>query len=1797
MPQLQYADPWAAQQAYLQEQAAAAQRAAQAAAAALPAPGAPVDPAVAPPATQAPVAAPSPTQGFEDYLARQTGIGAVKTLDAWKQAPASVRRVLLTGAVNDYAVTNKLAPGDVPAAQRSAFAKYDAMVAKGGAYGSDSPTLNAAYDVGASLVGGAVGAVKSMADLAGNDNAVSAFLGEVGKALEGSKTAESARKSAWAQARVEEALGNGHTTEAIKEWFDGALARPGETLANLAGSFVTAGLGKAAQAVGVVKTAVGATRVTAGLAGVQGAGAARQQIYDQTQRDALSGGATPSEAAAVAERAARLGNASVALAVNAAIGVVAGGTGADRLLMGGARMGGVKGFSRAVGIEGSTEGGQSFSQTVTGNLASQGAGVRTAPVLDGRVALDTVTGAAMGVVGGAGAQGVARVAYGAVQPATAPGGAAGATGAGGDTPAPTNPTPEAQAAAAHAAGVAPAPAAAAAAIPPGGPTRVETTPVPGEMDTWEELTPFAKVMTPNQEAAVRGFLDRQGFVSAPQMEELGITLTPSERVISLPDPAEVAAPILDIDLAAEAAQAALLSEGTRTRLREGGPPATAASLMADIEADARANTVEKGLAKWLGTRLEGVTVQAYQGVTGLDGGAVRGLYDPDARLMHLDADHGMTRHAALHEAVHAVTLDTMRAPVESLDANSRAARDEVSAIYAHVMAADPTVAELYAVPNEVEFIAQALSLPELQDHLRATEWRPDQSAWVRITQGLRSMIGLPETALSNTAWAAVLDAAEVLALPTSAPTGRPAVGGASVPLTAGEAPRDKDTMYARMDGDSKATMRGMAVLNPTGTWDATWLHANGTTLRRTRPDLEAAKNWLEARGAGSTVVTYQARSFQSGRLDKVKGELEALSPGAKQFMRVLNRATMGRLTDDTLLHYARQAAGLWRAQVGRYAGTNALREQFAGTAYETRTGEASMASRASRARSDRTTQGMNGVDSWFDSHTAAVQQRANMRAAGVPDAVASDFAYAYSAAQLNSARLQEFPTDLVGRLKGGDFAKFHYYADKQGTIVDVPNGAQAPAWATKQDGPTAALDFQVQFAAQFPAAQVHGDKLLAVIAAGNAHVLKTQLANGAIKTSEFAALMKLPLYLPMRQINKTNRAHGPRATGRSSKADDPLAQWLTVSATRIDHAWAKGALKDIALALREHPNPQIATLNSSTAKLAPASPLDPSKSLVDLVRDDWADESTARVYIGNEAVSINFAPGAAQDIAKALRSDGTMTDETINSWLNAARFVTRWQAFSRTGLSPAFLAKTLSWDSLTAVANIQGAFKGINASSDITNGQAARMALKVIPRAVVNLRQALARSLESAEMTRTSVKRSPARMLYDTMGGGIHMEARGQFVTMKHMLVGDASSLGRKALDAGASTINFVGAVGHAYSDALRFSAFEAYLQDRNGGRPFTTEAQATAFARSRPADMEAAIIGSKNLLGNFETMGQNVLLRAFIPFLNAGLVGTTQVLPSLLSSAHGRRSLALMAGVGLLGAVAAMGTEEDKTKDGYSKYLDSDNSWKSLHAFGLQVPVPPELGLLVLAVNASAAFITRADGHEVDINRLAAEGHHRVMDFIPVRPAPFEEAPLATALGIVGPLFLAADGRDAFGQSFRAPEPRGPNGTRLAVPDFMRGRTQDPMWAHDLAAGMATAGIDMPPGIYKLWWEQVAGAGAQMLTQYIKGEDMQAAGQATSGASELLTWVGKDYALKENPFAAIERQRDSLRAITGVVARDEEGNSIAQLRAKAGQARKAGDAGAYEELMIRAKNLNEAAVEATAPARLPGASGTRMLQ
>lgn len=136
-----------------------------------------------------------------------------------------------------------------------------------------------------------------------------------------------------------------------------------------------------------------------------------------------------------------------------------------------------------------------------------------------------------------------------------------------------------------------------------------------------------------------------------------------------------------------------------------------------------------------------------------------------------------------------------------------------------------------------------------------------------------------------------------------------------------------------------------------------------------------------------------------------------------------------------------------------------------------------------------------------------------------------------------------------------------------------------------------------------------------------------------------------------------------------------------------------------------------------------------------------------------------------------------------------------------------------------------------------------------------------------------------------------------------------------------------------------------------------------------------------------------------------------------------------------------------------------------------------------------------------------------------------------------------------------------------------------------------------MPPGIYKLWWEQVAGAGAQMLTQYIKGEDMQAAGQATSGASELLTWVGKDYALKENPFAAIERQRDSLRAITGVVARDEEGNSIAQLRAKAGQARKAGDAGAYEELMIRAKNLNEAAVEATAPARLPGASGTRMLQ
>lgn len=253
-------------------------------------------------------------------------------------------------------------------------------------------------DTALSFGQGAVGAVKSLTDLAGPDNAVSEKLGDINEGMAGMLSPERRAEAAARQAKIEEADKSGSTLDQVTSRLGGFVEAPLQSTAQGVGSIVptlAAALATRGRSIGAQ---VG-TQATIGAG--MGVGGVKGQNYDAVMQEALNRGMSPDEAKALAVRASEfsLQNAPQQ-ALAGGIGAVAGTTGAERIVSGMVKGGSLgKRVLKGALEEGVPEGIQGAQAQYAQNVALNDAGFQTDPST-GVLGQGMLEGAIGAVIGG-----------------------------------------------------------------------------------------------------------------------------------------------------------------------------------------------------------------------------------------------------------------------------------------------------------------------------------------------------------------------------------------------------------------------------------------------------------------------------------------------------------------------------------------------------------------------------------------------------------------------------------------------------------------------------------------------------------------------------------------------------------------------------------------------------------------------------------------------------------------------------------------------------------------------------------------------------------------------------------------------------------------------------------------------------------------------------------------------------------------------------------------------------------------------------------------------------------------------------------------------------------------------------------------------------------------------------------------------------------------------------------------------------------------------------------------------------
>lgn len=501
-----------------------------------------------------------------------------------------------------------------------------------------------------------------------------------------------------------------------------------------------------------------------------------------------------------------------------------------------------------------------------------------------------------------------------------------------------------------------------------------------------------------------------------------------------------------------------------------------------------------------------------------------------------------------------------------------------------------------------------------------------------------------------------------------------------------------------------------------------------------------------------------------------------------------------------------------------------------------------------------------------------------------------------------------------------------------------------------------------------------------------------------------------------------SKAH---ALGRASAVENVLGNTAKVWEAEVKTAFTNNELSQFALMVMSMPNKHFVI-----DPVSPRNNFDDPDNVLDWETSHKGEQDSIMIYINGTPVRLVAKSKAA---AKALRQEqphaAVAKIGSINHYFNQFK----------TSLNPAYPVFGLMRDIMTGYLNISGAI----GEQYVDSKSAPTVGMKSIGYALKYLFSPDKHNLFLG--TARGQYTDPWQLAYQRLGAGMQFGDNlntDAFATnaLTGKLPHQADLLRTGVSKARGITARVAETIAYPPETAMRLGSFRAYVEHVFGPQPsnVTAEQLVDLFDQAKNpanADKAAAIIlGTKNLTSNFQQHGADNMVRHMFSFHNAVMQGTFSTLPQILSTKHGRNSMALM-GIGLLMAAVANVGGEDDDEFGNSKYyqIANRNRNRTVKLGDVQIPIPDEMGWFKLLID-NAVGVAMGKRNILDAATEQAGG---MVDMTTAQHWGNTDNAVANAMFFAAPAFAQpavalTTGKDIFGRELKSEHAYDENGKRI---------------------------------------------------------------------------------------------------------------------------------------------------------------------
>lgn len=499
-----------------------------------------------------------------------------------------------------------------------------------------------------------------------------------------------------------------------------------------------------------------------------------------------------------------------------------------------------------------------------------------------------------------------------------------------------------------------------------------------------------------------------------------------------------------------------------------------------------------------------------------------------------------------------------------------------------------------------------------------------------------------------------------------------------------------------------------------------------------------------------------------------------------------------------------------------------------------------------------------------------------------------------------------------------------------------------------------------------------------------------------------------------------SKAH---ALGRASAVENVLGNTAKVWEAEVKTAFTNNELSQFALMVMSMPNKHFVI-----DPVSPRNNFDDPDNVLDWETSHKGEQDSIMIYINGTPVRLVAKSKAA---AKALRQEqphaAVAKIGSINHYFNQFK----------TSLNPAYPVFGLMRDIMTGYLNISGAI----GEQYVDSKSAPTVGMKSIGYALKYLFSPDKHNLFLG--TARGQYTDPWQLAYQRLGAGMQFGDNlntDAFATnaLTGKLPHQADLLRTGVSKARGITARVAETIAYPPETAMRLGSFRAYVEHVFGPQPsnVTAEQLVDLFDQAKNpanADKAAAIIlGTKNLTSNFQQHGADNMVRHMFSFHNAVMQGTFSTLPQILSTKHGRNSMALM-GIGLLMAAVANVGGEDDDEFGNSKYYQIANRNRTVKLGDVQIPIPDEMGWFKLLID-NAVGVAMGKRNILDAATEQAGG---MVDMTTAQHWGNTDNAVANAMFFAAPAFAQpavalTTGKDIFGRELKSEHAYDENGKRI---------------------------------------------------------------------------------------------------------------------------------------------------------------------